>query len=1558
MAARGFLGYDHERIEPSDSLPPNDLTRFFVRLPAGLCPLLMLIVAAIGGICGAAAAANDVPAAGSRSADWHRRMLVFLGPEDFDRTATRAQGCNVLHFTEPLTDIGLSTSAHAAHLGPPDVHLPPRLVCGEGPHPENGTLIRVLSRYQVLMEQFAAFPAEVRGGVHVAALRNGGEPLIAVVPAQDKRTHAVRLFDSLGTLVAEAPLPDDMPAPFVITTGRFIRPPDGSEAQATEQVAIASRDQQGGGTRVVVLAASGQRLAEFVLPRAAEPADVTTAATFGTISLTTWHGPDSDLLMVWSQPAAALVLADVSTPAAPRGRTVSLEADRGDSTVHPSAFPSRDVVCAANDDPIRSRLHLFRLATGSSPLPPESRLDIGLRENSFFGKRVPEAAGFVRRGGYGPPEHAMICPAWDLVRKRGDPAVLESDDPALWIPERFAGAAPLARAGLLFPFWSHWHNSWFGNRIGEILDPATGLPRYNVLNERNEVQNDGSIFKGDLSIERQLLLASRVYFWLSAATVRGPGRDAELLIGGTSIHELGSPLDFNPGNLAGFRRHLAYRWGEVATVNRQFGTAFSSWDAVDPPRGQGRGAWDELGARDAAKNPGSDFFQEWRDYNKLAVLSARWMDATRDGLLAGFAPELMKNHRPGFGKDMSAAGLTMGTSTGGSVYSPLPGVDTERVIVTGPNSSGQWNFSYGEYGAGEEHDYEYVRLKWQWKQGLITVNNAPHHGVVEAMLAADGEPRPGQTGGVGQVRAVALPTGERFDIAQIGAGPDRNGLLKSLREDGGFEGSTYVVPFHAHVQTVSLAHGARLGAEESFQTPAVETFSHNDQLEAVIVARADATGGSVRVALAHEGVLVPESTHVFAVGAEPVRLRYCVRGGTRMRNATLVIATSEATATLDVTAQLEQVARHGRTAGVQHRGGVSFDLLDRDCVSRKPFPPLAALPGVAPGSAGGEVDAVPPVWIQPHVAVRFPLDDDIKAVGWIPCIDPDYRVWLTVQGAADNDRIDHYTVSDAATGSLLLTTTDSRPRFRLPPLPPLEPVRLAVHAIDRAGNQSETHAEIAFVTPGIFDFGPEPTTSQSDVMLVRHDQSYAADRGFGWLDTSEIRSRHAGWGRTTLTTCVESARQNPIFRVQLPPGAYRLVPLVGTPEKILRSRFTVKAGTTALTHNVRDWTASVEPCVVMATGEPLDVVLPARHRLFGLVITPAADTTPPTWAGGPPAIRSLSYDARIPENPRHKGSYFFDRAALAVEWPAASDDIRVRHYKLFVNDEVWFATNLTSAHLRGLPVDTPIEIRVAAVDDAGNMAVSPPVSTELDSRTAGTVLLPVTGGTSVGRCEAWLNGLPVPLGDPRTSRGMPTVAIGRIGRNALCVRLMPAGRGLVSIMPDVRFGDRLFDSSAGWRMAAANAVGEPGWLAADYDAAEWSPAKSLAADSPTCFRLEFEISADAPRGELAVASVAARMAAIEAIFDSIVIQQLDFHDLPLKDVVASVNRELTRADQSGFNIRLVADSAVADRAVSLGGTNQTLRMLVSALGRTAGVRSVTSADGTLRLVDTTSVDAP
>ena len=1487
------------------------------------------------------------PRVEDRDADWQKRMLIYPQREELPHTLRFSEGRNVTHFSDVFMDLGYSTEKFAEQIGAPDVHLPPRLACGEGEDPENGTLLRVLNRYGVLQTQFSAFPPGVKGGVQVATLRANGRDLIATAPFA-AAPREVRVFDDRGLLQTVIPLPDDLATPIVLTSGRFLDGPN-------EVMLVAPRDQMLSILPIAVLSADGRTTHRFSVPR---------PQSLGTVQLTPLHETDVTKLLAYYPVAKTATIVDLRSDGTPLAREVKLPQLDEATSLYDSAYANQFLLAAKNDDRVFSKLDVLDTNLKASTQ------DVGRRENTFFSWGVERDQGFVRRGGYG-GWHKNVPDIWRNYSATRNDKLLLSENPLDWFAGR-SGVEPVKDGAiLLFPYWSVWLNAW--TNIGDIKGPD-GLSAYNTVNAEGRTGGEGSVFKGDVSIDRQLLVNSRVFYWLSARNVRGLGRDAENLIGVNSLHELGAGPDYKTANIREFHRYLKYLYGTMEAFNARCKTPFTTWDEIDPPRNKGRGDWDMPSQKNYWENqPAGNyktnpFWGDWCSYSYEVQLSTRFSDAKRDTLLSGFAPELVKNHRPHFGKSMGHNGLTMGTSTGGSVYSPLNEVAGEVKQITGVNSSGQWNYTYGEY---QNYDLpqEYVRLKWQWKQGLVAANM--QEPISPKMLAADGEPRPGQTGGVGQIRAVSIPDGPegavRFNIAQIGVGPDRNGLLKSLTEDGRFEGSTYVVPFHAKVQTTPLAENRTFSAPTTEAITVVKDWMlHNDQVEVTFTGSApkDCT---VTLGILHGGdnVELLDARQCFRLTPTAQTFRYAFRNQIFVQDAKLVVkieGTDVCVSNFNASWQRDLAGSRWLDAplGTQHRGGVSFDVLDRTMVAtRAPRGGLTATQSTLAKAL--PADTVPPQWTNPRIKVRFPLDAEINAVGLIPTLDPDYHTWFTVQGARDDDMVAGYRVYDANTKEKLIESRDSH--FSLPPLPPLEKRAFLITAFDRANNESKDGPQVEFVSPGLFDFGAKKTTWAEWMTLVRGDTIFDG-KLVGWEKPGKFWDRDWSWnGHNTLNSEVTLQEEDRVLKIVLPDGEYRVSPMLRdgvTPTAVVKLN-----GVDAWRFAPKFRYATVEPFIARVTGGQMALTFPKDFGLLGLVIAPSRNSAAPQWAADVrPKVEALGYQPLWDKKPPF---YDFTKATMRLSWPSAKG---ARSYRVIVNDEPRSVTNLNKTEIYNVPVDTPLSIRIDAVDKEGRVAPSQSAHDELDTRLNGTLEIlssfPKNDGSDY---EACLNGEQLPLGSnwpgPMSARFKP-------GRNVLAVKSLGSFGG-PKVKALINVSGTMISSSGDWKFSLDEA---PNWQAPGFDDASWKTAYqarwqdhamrwaqedqrgewATLQDAPrnkveapaAFFRMSFTVDQNAPRGGILRDMEETALRALEGQMSKLVIQKVSFAQMPLSQVIDNLNGQIKEINPCPCP-KLAAAPALANIPITREGTNIFLRDVLKEIAEQSGGKVTVKPDGTVML---------
>ncbi len=520
----------------------------------------------------------------------------------------------------------------------------------------------------------------------------------------------------------------------------------------------------------------------------------------------------------------------------------------------------------------------------------------------------------------------------------------------------------------------------------DAVDPDTGLPRFTALTrlDRQTTYGEGDsrfyvmTWAPDVApLERLIVWPLREYLRRLAPKFRGTDGDPSRLAALEPNHEFEIYVaddetigDYNPAMIDGFYDHLLRRYTTLAKVNSRHGTSFAGREDFDPPRNLGRGAWD-------AYDPSNPFYNAWVEYERR-VVNLRIAQGMRESLLAGFPPEIIKTHQIpadyAVGDVLSgrritpiAWSLAAGTGYGGTRYGIW--YDRARNWIQGSFSSGLGLVSIGEYhphtasvSAAEQ------QIRYVFEHGVsfvhhMTWDDAGWNETARAAyesLAADGVPRPGVTGGVGPVRAVVRPAGarpeQRYNIVQVGAGASRTGLLKSVRQDGSWEGTVYVVPFHARIDVEAVVEGQswRLTTTQFAGGP-VAGLMPGDRVEIRFRARTDDPDGRFTLLVLHDGIELAGTRSVVAVGDETRFYRYVLRIQNPMDDVLILINSGERDTPsgfhqeielqdFSMLVHRERVARYeyGVDAGTPHAGGVSFDILSRDDVpvesAPSPFP--------------------------------------------------------------------------------------------------------------------------------------------------------------------------------------------------------------------------------------------------------------------------------------------------------------------------------------------------------------------------------------------------------------------------------------------------------------------------------------------------------------------------------------------------------------------------------------------------------------------------------------------
>ncbi len=814
--------------------------------------------------------------------------------------------------------------------GDAPVPLGPRLVAGEGPHPDNHTVIRILSEYQLCEAQFLAYPPEVRGGVGVAATGDG----FVAWPLACESTREIRVFDTYGGSRGRLIVPDDLAAPFSLVVA------DLAEEHPGDEVAVVSRYGDG---EVVVLSLGGEVVDRYPLAEGTERRLVYL---------------DGGL---FSQDLSSGKVRHI----AGRGKAIP-DASEG-LAIYPSGYTDRDYVLGGVE-PLVSTLHVAKAGEVTTQ-------DIGRMENILWvdpqevhgGSEAtwPKLADgqYIKNAKY---NYLGSAQYWSPLVKSGDIVGKSHKEWVDWGEDAPFDLSSTHRVGLDDytdgppVVWSAGFSHRWHIRLTKALatqrDPETRLSRYLLLDRKNQPTGGG--YFGDRLFDygsqnfeqpelQKFYTACQGEFYRRLAPLYRenpeqtvavePNHENEIVSGHDSIG------DYHPKSIEGFYHYLIARYGDLDGINRAMQTAFRA-DWFDAPRDLLRGSWDRY-------DIGNPYFRAWVEYTRVQVYR-RVGTSYREALLAGFPPELIKCHqipdRYVFGEMVGISEkeqrvspidwlLTTGAGFGYSRYGTF--YEREENIGQGAHSSGYDGMLIGEYASlnaspekalGQllylrDRGVSSLHVMW-WPDWLDKGYNDAQHQALEQMLADHDTPKPGLAGGIGQLRPYEAAG---YDIASLGTGEAHTGLLKSIRADGSFEGSVYTVPFHAHVgiEQVAAAETLSVGpkvqtlasCEEARQGCVVEIGFRVDSL-------ADCDALQIETSLPQSAVALTE-----LAGGQQIRVVYKIP--VILEDVLEVsISTDQGTAKLSqirVIQHQDQAINltKGIMSGQRHRGGVTFDIL-------------------------------------------------------------------------------------------------------------------------------------------------------------------------------------------------------------------------------------------------------------------------------------------------------------------------------------------------------------------------------------------------------------------------------------------------------------------------------------------------------------------------------------------------------------------------------------------------------------------------------------------------------
>ncbi|MCC7495177.1 MAG: hypothetical protein IT204_22705 [Fimbriimonadaceae bacterium] len=802
----------------------------------------------------------------------------------------------------------------------PSAPLAPALVVGEGPHPDNHSVVRILDQHGLAVAQVLAFDPDLRGGVRVAAWPDGR---LAVTPALAPGGQ-VAVFSRWGLPLQRFQAPAELGGPLLLAAG--------------PQLALAPAQAAGEVVPFSLHDSTGQRVGG------------------GQISL---PGPaPRRVLLAWDGPRLLLGVAGGPLVAwTPAGQTPPL-----------ATLPGNALAVSASGDPVRP----FTVTLADGEVSQIARLgaaapvlvEVGQRERLFWQTwhDVPETT-YVRHAEFAHLRVDFASPAArqpDFTRR----------DAAFWAGEQFKGYLDSTvgrydqRAPTCWePCFTH---RWFYDQAKawrEANDPETGLPAY-VLVDRDNNQGtygefgetksfvSGSYAPDVAPVEDFYTLPLRAFLH---RLVQAHRRNPEHFVAVEPNHEMEINAesetthgDYNPNMLRAFCRYVATLYGGLEGINRTFGTAFTP-DRFDAPRNLGRGPWD----RYAVENR---YYLVWMRFLNQVIYQVV-AGTYREALLAGFPPEAVRCHqipdhyaiasltqfsRPAQRITPIDWNLNAGVGYGFTKYGVW--YDQPHNVVQGGWSSGFDQMLIGEYHSLtpdpapalaqlrylRDHGVSFIHCM-TWPAGHDRGYNAALRSALQ-QLAADNQPRPGVTGGTGELRRATVG-GRPVELVSVGVG-ERTGLLKSIAADGSWEGSVYVVPFHSQVAVAPgrrearlelTAAGTRLGAWDGLDA--------GNLLEVTALAAGPA-GGELTLRVCHGEVELPGCRLRLPLTAAPRPVRLLVRVQLETDRLVLELAGPATLTDLTVVHHREQTTKlkRGILAGTRHRGGVSFDVIPEEAV--------------------------------------------------------------------------------------------------------------------------------------------------------------------------------------------------------------------------------------------------------------------------------------------------------------------------------------------------------------------------------------------------------------------------------------------------------------------------------------------------------------------------------------------------------------------------------------------------------------------------------------------------
>lgn len=858
----------------------------------------------------------------------------------------------VVKYNAPELDLGLQTTLYGLQLkGENVVSKSPRIVAGEGAHKDNHTVVRVFNEYQTKVCQFLAYPNNVLGGVKVKGaqviVNDTVYDLIVTAACNGKynESRSVRVFDEYGILYMEI-IPDFAGnAPYNIVVGDFSEM-DGDELL----VASESTDSEGNIRYAVYSLSEPLKISDGILSFGK-----TGAGLKSDVSVIV-KGSSPELIFFFEESNKGYLcnLNDGNKVSA-----IGFELPIDANGIYASAFSKEGYVITLDENTLAGSSLSFVKLYDKGELFGDT-LNVGNYENLFFWdcnyfENVNSNFNFeslydsdyIKRAEYLHVRTDLRSQINDVITS-GNVSDAEYSKWSTMFTE-----APLY--DLRYNVWAPcYSNKWSGTSFMSSLiglKDEQGNFIYSAVRkdgEMEDVYGDGSLLTttyagGIYTLDKLRVYPLRNYLGeLFVCFENDPEKLVALdLVNDNEFNVSGSVGDYNQKMIEGFRSYLINRFGSLENINKKFGTSFESESDIDAPRD---GAFGDRGKWDLYKGA---YFQQWCFYLRQ-VLNERIAESYREALLAGFPPEVISgSSNPDVDAKLSDnyrispvdTLMTMGCSYGASKYGVWFSEQDNFLMLA--KSAGFNNTSMSQYSSATTSVNKATKqLEYMHRNGVKFVNITGYdNGKVETDLKAlagiikNNHTRNGNVGGT--KGSVPVINGENsYNIIQLGSEANDGTVLKSVADDGTWEGSVYLTPFHSHVEVeyFGIRTNPRTGESQSVLTE----INAGDMLDINFDGYYRGKGtAKLHIEVYEDEILNEALSQTFVIDKDTKNLRYVLSNQLPLGKIN-VRARFECDEYNDViinkfygTVQRESVARtyFDDFTAVSHKGGVNFDVL-------------------------------------------------------------------------------------------------------------------------------------------------------------------------------------------------------------------------------------------------------------------------------------------------------------------------------------------------------------------------------------------------------------------------------------------------------------------------------------------------------------------------------------------------------------------------------------------------------------------------------------------------------